>query len=190
MDKDEKTPMIMAIDPGLGAASRLVDPATASIDQEPQPQPTGPVASRHTSSRSGGSPMSTIPKSSSETQAEVERAVLAVRRAIDRLVRLLGDDDLAAVNGAALALVDLGARADSGDTSAARPARPRAYWAAFSTGAAIMPSLAFRSQAALSSIRPAGAPDGAPVRGRDRTPASGATAASSAFFLAPTFPPP
>jgi hypothetical protein len=42
MNDDEKTPVIMAIDPGLGgAAAWLVDPATASIGQEPPPLPRG-----------------------------------------------------------------------------------------------------------------------------------------------------
>jgi hypothetical protein len=121
MNNDEKTPVIMGIDPDLGGVARLVDPATASIGQEPLPLPPGLVAPRNTSSRSGGSPMSTNPKSKSATQPEVDRAVLAVRRAIGRLVRLLGDDDLAVVLDAAVGLEALGAKAVVGPLAAALP---------------------------------------------------------------------
>jgi hypothetical protein len=65
--------------------------------------------------------MSTIPKSRDETNTEVDRAVLAVRRAIGRLVRLLGDDDLAVVLDAAVGLKALGAKAVVGPLAAALP---------------------------------------------------------------------
>jgi hypothetical protein len=63
-------------------------------------------------------------RSERETQPEGERAVMAFRRSIGRLVRLLGDDDLAVVHGAALALEALGGRAVVGPLAAALPGAP------------------------------------------------------------------
>jgi hypothetical protein len=65
--------------------------------------------------------MTTKPESEREPAQVVDRAALAVRRAIGRLVQLLGDDDLAVVYGAALALDELGARAVVGPLAAALP---------------------------------------------------------------------
>jgi HEAT repeat protein len=65
--------------------------------------------------------MTTKPESERGPAQVVDRAAVAVRRAIDRLVRLLGDDDLAVVHGAALALDELGARAVVGPLAAALP---------------------------------------------------------------------
>jgi HEAT repeat protein len=55
---------------------------------------------------------------------EVDQAVAAVRRAIDRLVQLLGDADFAVITKAALALAELGAPAIIGSLAAALPRAP------------------------------------------------------------------
>jgi HEAT repeat protein len=54
-------------------------------------------------------------------EVKVKRAATSVRRAIDRLVQLLGDEDPAVVGEATLALQDLGARATLASLSAALP---------------------------------------------------------------------
>jgi hypothetical protein len=65
--------------------------------------------------------MSSKTKTEIDGKSVVDRAALAVRRSIGRLVQLLGDDDLAVVYDAALALEALGARAVVGPLAAALP---------------------------------------------------------------------
>ena len=54
-------------------------------------------------------------------QEEVGKAVKAVRRGINRLIALLGDDDRVVLEGAAFALNDLGAAAVVGPLGVALP---------------------------------------------------------------------
>jgi len=93
--------------------------------------------------------MSAKMRSESEPHPEVDRAARAVRRAIGRLVQLLGDEDLAVVQWAGLALADLGAVAVVGPLADALPrARGPRH-----RGAIITVLLAFHPQEEAAILR-------------------------------------